>query len=765
MRAMMALGLIGLGLALSGCCGTRACAPPSPAVITTTPATAAELRAFLEQYASTNRFRLGAPSQITLTPDGGEVLFLRSGARQSTGSLYAWDVAKGQEREVLTAAALLGGGVETLSAEERARRERQRQSGRGITGFSLSRDGSRLLVPLSGRVFVVERADGRVREVVSQAGPAIDAKFSRDGTKVACVRNGEVYITDLGDMAERQITRGAGESVTHGLAEFVAQEEMDRSTGFWLSPDAGTLIYQRTDTAGMEVFRIGDPADPAKPFDEAPYPRAGGKNADVQLGLIPAAGGDTTWVKWDRETYPYVACVGWAKNAPPTLLVLNRPQTVMVLYAIDPATGNVTELLTERDAAWINLEGEGPRWLEGGQQFLWLTEQRGDEWCLELRARDGAMVRRITPEGFGLSGVLHVDEANGAVFVSASTEPTQTHVWRVPLDGSAPACLTQGAGRFTAAFAKESGAFVISGGTIDGPPAWRVFDAQGVEKGQIVTAGEALLITPNVELVTVGARQYRAAVIRPRAMKPATTYPVIVSAYAGPHSQVVNANQRGYGLHQWLAEQGFIVVSIDARGTPGRGRAWERAWKESPEGHGGKGNLIRIAVNDQAEALAALGRRYPEMDLTRVGVTGWSFGGYFAALSVMLRPDAFHAGVAGAPVTDWRDYDTCYTERYIGTPQENPEGYADSSGLTHAMKLSKPLLLIHGTADDNVYMTHSLKLAKALLDLGTPFEFVPLAGFTHMVAHPPTVVRVQERTLEFFKRHLGEPGAMRDTGL
>jgi len=764
MRARVALALIGIGMALGlvmgGCCVKQA------GKALQAPHDKATLSAFLEQYAATSRFRLGSPTQITLTPDGGEVLFVRSGARQSSGSLYAWDVATGQERLLLTASMLLGGGEETLSPEEKARRERQRQSGRGLTSFQLSRDGTRLLVPLSGRLIVVERASGIVQELVSKAGPAIDAKFSRDGTLVACVRDGEVFITALSDGVERQVTRGAGGSVTHGLAEFIAQEEMDRSSGFWLSPDASTLIYQRTDTRGMEVFSIGDPADPARPASEAPYPRAGGKNADVQLGLIPAAGGDTTWVKWDRETYPYVARVGWAKDAPPTLLVLNRPQTVMVLYAIDPASGNVTEMLTERDPAWINLEGEGPRWLEGGQQFLWLTEQRGDEWCLELRARDGSLVRRITPEGFGLASCLHADEKAGAVYVTASTEPTQTHVWRVPLDGQdAPVKLTRGNGRFSGAFAKESAAMVLSGAAIDAPPAWRVVDTQGVEKGQIASAGEDLLITPNVELVTVGARQYRAAVIRPHAMKPETKYPVIVSAYAGPHSQVVNASQRGYGLHQWLAEQGFIVVSIDARGTPGRGRAWERAWKESPEGHAGKGNLIRIAVNDQADALAAMGRRYPEMDLSRVGVTGWSFGGYFAALSVMLRPDAFHAGVAGAPVTDWRDYDTCYTERYIGTPQENHEGYDDSSGLTHAMKLSKPLLLIHGTADDNVYMTHSLKLAKVLFDLGKPYEFVPLAGFTHMVTRPETVVRVQERTLDFFKRHLGEPRAVRDTGL
>lgn len=749
---------------LTGCVG----APTEPSV-RESESSRALLDRFIEQYAATNRFRLGQPTRVTPTPDGRHVLFLRSAPRSFTHDLYCVDAATGEERVLLTADALLGGGAEELSPEEKARRERMRLSSRGITSFEVSKDGARLLVPLSGRLFVVGFPGGGVKELKGGEGFPLDARFTPDGRGVACVRGGEVRLIDLESGSERTLTSGAGGSITNGLAEFAAQEEMGRFSGYWFSPDAGMLIYQRTDTAGMPVFHISDPTDPAKEPESWPYPRAGTTNADVRLGIVgtTGGGGQPVWVDWDRDAFPYVASVAWQKGGPPTVLVQNRAQTEQVLYEIDPATGACRELLRERDAAWINLEPGGYRWLEDGSGFLWMTEQAyegGDGWRLELRGRDGSFVRSLTPPVFGLSGVLHVDEVRGHVYVAASREPIESHVWRLALrrEGGGPEAITKGRGRFGASFAKEGETVVISGNLADEPPAWRICDRSGRVLCELVSAAERPVFDPRVRFVTVpGSKQYRAAVIRPRDAKPGMKYPVIVAAYAGPHSQTVTASSRGYLLHQWMADHGFVVVSIDGRGTPGRGRTWERAWKESEWGQRGAGNLIRVAVEDQAEALGGLARMFPEMDLSRVGVVGWSFGGYFATMSVLLRPDVFHAGAAGAPVTDWRDYDTHYTERYLGLPQANGAGYDDSSALVHAWKLQRPLLLIHGTSDDNVYFMHSLKLSQALFRAGRPFEFLPLAGFTHMVPEPTVTVRLQERIVRFFEENLGEPAALR----
>ena len=250
----------------------------------------------------------------------------------------------------------------------------------------------------------------------------------------------------------------------------------------------------------------------------------------------------------------------------------------------------------------------------------------------------------------------------------------------------------------------------------------------------------------NLELTTVtGEHMYHAAVIRPNDFERGRQYPVILSVYGGPHAQMVSASSRRYILQQWFANQGFIVVCIDGRGTPNRGRLWERAIV---------GNFIDLPLDDQVTALQLLGARYPEMDMSRVGVYGWSFGGYFSAMAVMRRPDIFDVGIAGAPVADWEDYDTHYTERYIGLPQENPEGYRASNVLTWAPDLQRPLLIIHGTADDNVYFTHALKMSNVLVQEGIPHEFMPLSGMTHMVADPDIVIPMYERMIGFLTKHL-----------
>jgi dipeptidyl-peptidase-4 len=360
-------------------------------------------------------------------------------------------------------------------------------------------------------------------------------------------------------------------------------------------------------------------------------------------------------------------------------------------------------------------------------------------------------VIQLTPAGFGLRAVVDVDEDSGVAYVSASADPTQAHLWRVPLDGGTPTQVTSGVGMFGATFSDDHKTYVESAATADGHATWTVKSTNGKTLAGIRSVAEVPALVPKVEWTTVtGAREYHAAVIRPTNFKAGTKYPVLVSVYGGPHSNTVMASQRAYLLQQWYADHGFIVVSIDGRGTPNRGRAWERAIK---------GNLIDIPLDDQVDGLKALGAKYAEMDMSRVGIYGWSFGGYFSAMAAMRRPDVYHAGVAGAPVCDWRDYDTAYTERYLDLPQANEKGYDASSVLTYCDKLERPLLIIHGTADDNVYFLHSLKMTQKLFRAGRKFEFLPLAGFTHMVPEPVVTTRLYSRIADFMVEHVAHKPA------
>lgn len=715
---------------------------------------------FLEQYAATYRFSLGRPGAVQVTPDDRMVLFLRAaGPRSFVQDLWAFDVATGQEKVLLTAEQILGGGKEQLTAEELARRERMRSSSRGIASYAISKDGGKVVVPLSGRLFVIDLEAARagtpkVQELKSDAGFPIDPRLSPDGTQLACVREGEVYVTDLASGTERKLTSGAGGAVTNGLAEFVAQEEMDRFAGYWWSPANDAIAYQQTDTSPEETFYIADPVHPETAPTPWPYPRAGKANAKVTLFVQALAGGAPVEVSWDHEVYPYLARVDWPERGRMTILVQNRTQTEQVLYAVDPASGSTNELLRERDAEWLNLNA-GPKWLEDGKSFLWMTEQApgSDAWSLQVRGADGGVVRTLSVPGAAISGVIDVDEKRGTVRVNATAEPTETHVMEVTLDGGVPkdssiTRATASRGVHGATFGRGHGTWVHTYSLADGSMGNEVIRADGSKAGDLRSIAEEPSIRPGVEYFEVGKEKFRAMVIKPRDFDPAKKYPVINSVYGGPHVQVVRAASRGYVLQQWLADQGFIVVSIDGRGTPGRGRAWERAIKY---------DVMSLPLEDQARAMGLLAEKVPQMDMSRAGISGWSFGGYFSAMATMRRPDVFKAGIAGAPVCDWRDYDTHYTERYMGLPQQNEAGYDHASVLTYCKDLTVPLLIIHGTADDNVYFMHSLKMTGALFRAGRQFEFLPLAGFTHSVPDPVVIMELQGRTVRFFKRHLGEP--------
>jgi dipeptidyl-peptidase 4 len=704
---------------------------------------------FLEEYAATRRYSLGHPTNISIAPNGQSVFFLRSGPTSFVHDLYEFDVRAGTERVIATAEQLLAGEEEELSDEERARRERMRLAASGITSYRLSNDGSKILIPLSGRLFIHDHESGATHELHGGNGFPIDPRFSPDGRYVSCVRNGDIYIIDIESGEERALTTGANGSISHGLAEFVAQEEMGRMEGYWWSPDSRFLAYQQTDTSEVETLYIMDAMNPAREPSGQPYPRVGGTNAHVRLGVASIDGGPTVWVQWDDKRFPYLATVKWKRHAPLTIVVQNRAQSESLVLAVDAEDGSTREIFTERDDAWINLDQSVPHWLNDFGAFLWTTERNGT-WQLELRASTGELLHAVTQIDFRFDELISVDDRTGAAYISGGPDPRQRHLYRVDLarPSEMPKLLTRQPGMHSAVFGKDHSHYVHTIQLFDRQPEWIVRSADGTEVGRLQSVAKTPPFQPNIEYVTIGRDpSFHAMVIRPRNFDPNRKYPVINYVYGGPHVQMVNLAPRGALLSQWLADHGFIVVSIDGRGTPGRGREWERVVK---------GDLIDVPLADQASTMQALGRRFPEMDMSRVGIYGWSFGGYFSAMAVMRRPDVFHAGVAGAPVCDWRDYDTHYTERYMGLIEENRAGYDAASVLTYCPELNRPLLIIHGTADDNVYFMHALKMSNALFRAGRHHEFLPLSDFTHMVADPLVAKRLNERIRDFFVRHLVE---------
>jgi dipeptidyl-peptidase 4 len=698
-------------------------------------------------FAETRGYTLGTPKDATPTPDGKAVLYLKSGPRDSDQRLYGYDIAARQERELITPEQVLGGKTEQLSAEEKARRERERVSAHGFVWFQLSPDGKDVLVSQGGRLFVVERADAKVTAL--PGSDWIAPKFSPDGKKIAALKDDDIHIIDIAAGTDTEITFGANDALTHGEAEFVAQEEMDRGDGLWWSPDSKSIAYEEADLSPVEVHYIADPLHPEEKPVAFRYPRAGTANAIVRLGVIAATGGKTVWVPWDNANaaYPYLVRVTWDKGGPLTLVVENRALTEEEIFAADAATGTSKLLWTERDAAWLELpEADFPRWLPDGSGFLWASERSG-LWQLERHARDGKLTGAITPKGFLFDHLADVDIKSASAVVVGGSDRLSLQIWRLPLSGGKPVNLAAARGVNDASFGLQHAIFVHSYNLADGVAGSDLRDRNGSMIAALPSSSETPPYIPKVEYMTVGPLGFDAMVIRPRDFDPAKHYPVILSEYAGPAAKEVWAAPRDYFNDQCMADQGFVVATLDNRGTPGRDRAFLRAVK---------GDAIDIPLEDQADGLKAIGARVPQMDLKRAGVMGWSFGGYFAAMATMRRPDVFAAGVAGAPVVQWEDYDTYYTERYMQDPAGNADGYKKSNVLSYVDQLQRPLLIVHGVTDDNVYFQNTMQLILALLKAGKTYDLMLLPG-THMLADPSLRQRESERVIGFFKEHLGEP--------
>ncbi len=710
---------------------------------------------FLRQYAETRGFQLGRPVNPKPSPDGKTVLFLRSAAKNPKRSLYEFDCATGKTRELLTAEALLKGAEEKLTPEEKARRERMRVSAGGFADYHLDEAGTRILLPLSGKLFVYDRPSAAVRELKIPAGTIIDPKWSPDGKKVSYVRDADVYAYDLATDKEAAVTAGGTAVKTNGLAEFVAQEEMGRFSGYWWSPDSTHIAFEGVDHAGVETWYVADPTKPEQKPQAQYYPRPGKKNVAVRLGVVALAGGKPTWVDWDVKNFEYLVAVRWDKLGPLTIQIQDRKQQEIQLHRVDPTTGACKKLVEEKDVAFTNIRQDMPKWVES-DEFLWVSEY-GKGPGVELRRADGSLSDIAVPYDIGFQHFVHFDPKRSEVVFLGSEDATQmyaqTRHFAPEIKDQKPGSdksfrLGEGEGLESVVFSENKAVFVLTRTSPAGMPKSVVRNRDKV-LGELPSVAEEPPMTPRVTFEPVGKNpSFNTNVILPRNFDAKKKYPVIVDVYGGPHHLHVVRGMRNWLLPQWLADQGFIVVAVENRGTPGRGRDWERAVYQK---------FGQVPLDDQVAGLKLLAEKHPEMDLTRVGITGWSFGGYMSALAVLKRPDVFKAAVAGAPVTDWEDYDTHYTERYMGLLPESKKEYDASSLLPLAAKLERPLLLVHGTADDNVYFRHTLRLTDALFRAGRDFEVLPLPGLTHMVPDPVITERLWSKVAGHFQKHLGRP--------
>ncbi len=726
-----------------------------------------------ELAARTRRFTHGAPRAVAVCADGAQVLFLRStGPEDPVDRLWVYDPATRAERLVgdpLALLAELNPDEDTdLPDDERALRERLRLSTAGIGSYATDRTGRMAVFPLAGRLFQADLRQGAAgaggaaagaAAVVElpAAGPVVDPRPDPTGQRIAYVTNGTLRIIDP-DGGDTMLAGepDSGRAVTWGLPEFIAAEEFDRYRGYWWSPDGQSILAARVDQSRMPRWHLTDPSDPGLPPTTVAYPYAGSTNAEVSLHLLDLDGG---WVDvhWDRETYPYLVAVHWSEGSGPLITVLRRLQQHGLVLAVDPRTGETQVHAELADPRWVEPIPGTPCHLGDGRVLVGgeLAHDGYDARCLfadgTLLTPPSLYVRqvcgRLAPEPGG------PDSGPTDLLVEASEgEPSEQHLFRVRTSVGATGIdvrrLTTTPGWHVGAAGGD--VLVIGSASLDqSGTQWTVYRGDA-PIGTLTSFAAPAPYQPRPVLERVTDRRLPTGVLYPRQHVAGRRLPVLVDIYGGPgHQEVLCARSR-WTQRQWWADAGFAVVVVDNRGTPGVAPSFEKVVHR---------RLADLILADQVEALAALATKHPDLDLERVAIRGWSFGGWLAGLALLRRPDVYRCGIAGAPVTDWGLYDTAYTERYLGLPDDGGEVYPHHSLINLAGEPpigpdeARPLLLIHGMADDNVVAAHTLRLSAALVASGRPHAVLPLTGATHLVAGG-VGDRLLPLELDFLRRNL-----------
>jgi dipeptidyl-peptidase-4 len=679
---------------------------------------------------------MAVPGKIRYSPDATFVTYLFSERGDLARDLWSLDLASGRKQRLLSPP---GETVteENISREEMLRRERLRLRETGITDYIWAEKANVMLLPLRGELY--GWAEGSVTRLA--AGGVIDPKITDDGRRIFFVRDGDVWTIDRGQ--ERRLTEHPP-GTTNGLAEFVAQEELDRLSGYWPSPRGDMVAFEQVDESHIPVFPIVHQAKAAVEIEEHRYPFAGAENARVKLGVVSVDGGATTFMDLGSDE-GYIARVDWHPDGRLLVQWLSRDWKRLELRAYDTRTGAARVILLEKAEPWINLHDD-LRILESTGEFTWSSERSGFRH-LYLYGPDGTIIRQLTRGEWPAEATVAFDQKSRQLyFVGWQQSPLERHLFRVSLDGGEPERLTSEPGMHGVAISPDFSSFVDAWDSRAHPPSITVRSMTGEPRHIIHESASVDLDLPPPELHTFRTSDgvaLHAAVYRPQT---SARTPVIVSVYGGPGPQMVSDSwaQTVDLRAQMLAQQGFVVLKVDNRGSARRGLPFEAPIAR---------RLGQIEVRDQVEGVRWLGT-LGFADVSRVGIYGWSYGGYMTMMALTTAPDVFKAGVAGAPVTFWEGYDTAYTEKYMGTPQENAEGYRLGSPLTHIERMQGKLLVIHGMIDENVHFRHTARLMQALIDAGKPFESLLYPNERHMPRSEHDRVDMERRILEFFQRNL-----------
>ena len=686
------------------------------------------LRALPRQLAWSQRFSLGVPRHFTVAPDGSHILFIRNrGGLDRTSCL--WILDEHGERLLVDPEVL--GSDNVVAEPERVWRERVRERSTGIVAFSADRDANTVVFSLGTNLWIAT-TEGDIRQLRCVGAP-FDPRIDPNGIRVAYVSDGALRVIELSDGRDTLLASPERPEVAYGLAEHVAAEEMGRQRGHWWSPDGSKLLVCRVDNSPVQRWWIAEPSAPWIPPRQVFYPAAGTANADVSLWVL-ALDGSRHEVSWDRRTFEYLTTAAWDRHGP-LISVQSRDQRTVQTLAVDPASGETTLLWEAADACWVGLVPGTPARTGSGRV---------------VTVSDIGNARRLVVGGEPVTGDdLQVREVLGTVgettWFVASSDPTELHVWRHAV-GSTPTRVTEGPGIHSASL--EGDVAVIQSFTESG----HRFRVSGPALGGISVScvEEDPVLEPSIQWLSVGPRELRTALILPRSHETrARRLPVLMCPYAGPAAQRVTRARHWYFIEaQWFAEHGFAVVIADGAGTPGRGPAWEREVF---------GDMLSPVIADQVAALHGTAEACDELDLERVAIRGWSYGGLLSVACVLRRPDVFHAAVAGAAPVDLLLSDTHCLERYLGHPNESPDNYARSSPVHEAGALARPLLMVHGTTDDNVVVSNALRMSAALLAAGKQHELLLLPGATHMVVDPEVAANLLLHELRFLRQALSLP--------
>ena len=720
---------------------------------------------------------MSAPVSFSFSPDDSLLTYLYGADGSPVRKLYALDTRTGESRVIQAAAEPES---EDPTIEEQLLRQRQRQLGRGIVRYSWADSGDVILIPAQSGVYVKDGAEAQIRRVVSaESGPTLDPQLSPDGSQVAYVMDAEIYACPVprygiapvsvgepgsGELVEsssgepvgpRQLTSGArGTGRTNGLAEYIAQEEMHRLHGFWWSKDGSQIAFEEVDETHIPVYRIvhqgrGDTGESAQ--EDHRYPFAGEPNARVRLGVVPADGGPPTWMDLGDDDDIYLARVDWMPDGSLCAQLQNREQTRLDLIRFDTTTGQGVTLLTESSDVWINLHNMFRPLADG--RFIWASERSGFRH-LYLYNGDGNLIRQITDGDWAVDALSGVDQDAGIVYFTGTKDgPTECHLYSVSLEGGPTTRLTQEPGTHIVTLDHASNRFVDMFSDTETPPTVTLRSLRDGSALHTVHSiddprVDELALTPP-ELVTIESRDgetLHGALYRPAPEFGDGPHPTVIYTYGGPHAQVVNNHwsMTCAMRSQYLRSLGYLVFCLDNRGSARRGLAFEGVIKH---------NMGDIEVRDQVDGVRWLvdnGLADPE----RVGVYGWSYGGYMTLMCLAQASDVFRMGVAGAPVAHWDGYDTHYTERYMGTPQTNPDGYEASSVLSHVDDIEGDLLIVHGLIDENVHFRHTARLINALIKARKPYEFLMFPDERHMPRSQADRIYMEERITDFFQRNL-----------